>query len=267
MLYSSAMRDDEEDEIRELRRERNLLRALIDSTPMLFVAIDADGRTRLMNPAMLAALGYEEHQVLGMDYLQMIVHPDDRAELRKVFDRIVKERHHTLSENRILTREGGTILVEWHGAPVFDERGEFEFFFGIGTDITERRHRDQLLAEKEARRRATFALARDAIVIAADSGEILDANGPARSLLGYDDREIQQKTAADLRLPTAVGRERATEGATLRAKDGTAIPVEVDHESFHAGERRLYAYRIRPSGKTGNPVNPHSASSDSLPEG
>lgn len=239
------MRDEEDDDLRALRREKNLLRALIDSTPMFFVAIDADGKTRLMNPAMLTALGYEEHQVLGMDYLQMIVHPDDREALTTVFDRIVKERQQTLNENRILTREGDSILVEWHGSPLFDEHGGFEFFFGIGTDITERRHRDQLLAEREARQRATFALARDAIVIAAETGEILDANGPARELLGYRAWEIQKKHVTDLGLPVEVGRERRSESAALRAKDGTEVEAEVDHESFQAGDRRILAYRIR----------------------
>ncbi|MCG7853362.1 MAG: PAS domain-containing sensor histidine kinase, partial [Methanosarcinaceae archaeon] len=37
------------------------------------------------------------------------------------------------------------ILVEWHGRPIFKENGDFDFFFGVGINITERKRVDEEL--------------------------------------------------------------------------------------------------------------------------
>jgi len=49
----------------------------------------------------------------------------------------------TLNENRVLTKDGHELLVEWRGRPVFKEDGAFDFLFGVGIDITERRQAEQ----------------------------------------------------------------------------------------------------------------------------
>jgi signal transduction histidine kinase len=43
----------------------------------------------------------------------------------------------------VLTADGGQRLVEWHGRPVFKNDGRFEYFFGVGIDVTERRKAEQ----------------------------------------------------------------------------------------------------------------------------
>ena len=238
-----------EDELRELRRERDLLKALIDATPHFFVAIDADGKTRLMNPAMLRALGYEEEEVIGTDYIQTFVPAEDREDLAGVLERIEK-RQRTLSENHVLTKEGQNLLVEWHGTPMFDELGEFAYLFGIGTDITERRHRDQWMMEREARYRLLLEHVPDAIVLADHEGEILDANETAASLLGYRRREIRERMIGEVRLPEPEewdGEDppaSRTVGTRLLHRDGSYIPREINVIPFRAGSRMCCAYLL-----------------------
>lgn len=129
-----------------LRKEMAFSRTVIESSPAFFVAIGADGRTRMMNPAMLNALGYTEEEVVGKDYLTAFVPEADHEALAGVFEQIVVGRQATVNENHILSKDGHTLLVEWHGAPVY-KNDEMDYFFGVGIDITERKR-----AEEEIRK-------------------------------------------------------------------------------------------------------------------
>jgi PAS domain S-box-containing protein len=238
-------RDDRDERIEELRRERDLLKALIDSTPHFFVAIDAEGKTRLMNPAMLEALGYEEDEVIGTDYLETFVLYEDRPALQEVFERIVKGRQRTLNENHVLTKEGQAILVQWHGTPMYDSMGEITYFFGVGTDITERRHLDRLVAEREARYREVFARCRDPMIFADGAGRVLDANAAAEACFGLRLWELRRKWAAELGLPAP---DPGTTTGTVHHRNGLAIPCEIRISTFVTNDRTQVLYLLVPDG-------------------
>ncbi|MBN1347734.1 MAG: PAS domain S-box protein [Phycisphaerae bacterium] len=123
----------------ELRRERNFSNTLVQASPAFFVAIDPQGKTILMNDAMLAAIGYSSEEVKGKDFLESFVPPSDHEPIGRVFRELVKSRKSTVNESRILTKAGRELLVEWHGRSVFAEDGAIGYFFGVGIDITERR--------------------------------------------------------------------------------------------------------------------------------
>ena len=128
-----------------LRKERDFTNILVQSSPAFFVAISSEGKTLMMSASMLQALGYTENEVTETDYLSTFVSEADREFLSKTFNKLTKLREPTFNENRLLTRDGRELLVEWHGRPIFKKNGEFDFFFGLGIDITERnRLKDQL---------------------------------------------------------------------------------------------------------------------------
>jgi two-component system cell cycle sensor histidine kinase/response regulator CckA len=133
-----------------LRKERDFSASLLQASPTFFVGISAEGRTLMMNEVMLTALGYTEEEVLGTNYLDTFVPEPDRELLAGIFNRLVHSREATLNENRVLTKDGRELLVEWHGRPLFKDNGQFDFFFGVGIDITERRKQEEEKARVEA---------------------------------------------------------------------------------------------------------------------
>jgi len=177
----------------ELRKERDFSKTLIQSSPTFFVAIDADGKTLLMNAAMLQALGYTLDEVVGRDYLSTFVPEDERQVLSKVFEKLVKSREPTLNENRVLTKDGRELLVEWHGRPVFKENGELDYFFGVGIDITERKQAEEALKESEKKYRTIFETTGTATVIIEEDTTISLANTEFARLCGYSKEEIEGK--------------------------------------------------------------------------
>ena len=140
-----------------LRAERDFSNTILQASPTFFVAIGADGRTIMMNNAMLQALGYSLEEVAGTPYLATFVPEDDRELLGKVFERLVAGSGPTVNENHVLARDGRTRLVEWHGRPVFKD-GKFDYFFGVGIDITERRRAAQERAALERKLQETQKL-------------------------------------------------------------------------------------------------------------
>ena len=128
----------------ELRKERDFNKTLIQTSPVFFVAISGEGKTLMMNRMMLHALGYIIEEVVGRDYLSIFVPEYDREIFSKVFKRLVKKRKATLNKNHVVTKDGKELLVEWHRRPVFKANGDFDYFFGVGIDITERKQAEEL---------------------------------------------------------------------------------------------------------------------------
>lgn len=109
-----------EESVARRLREREFSQLLLDTTPAFIVAIGFDGRTRMMNRALLDALGYAPAEVRGADYLETFVPAEDREALRAVFDRLIREGSSTVNENRIVGRSGRSCLVEWQGRTVME---------------------------------------------------------------------------------------------------------------------------------------------------
>jgi PAS domain S-box-containing protein len=121
-----------------LRKEQHFSGTLVQSSPIFYVAINSEGKTIMMNKAMLQAIGYTSEEVVGTDYLITFVPEPERDMLSRIFTDIYSKKI-TFNENRVLTKDGRELLVEWRGRPILKENNELDFFFGVGIDITERR--------------------------------------------------------------------------------------------------------------------------------
>jgi len=125
------------DEVLEI--ERRFSNTIIQAAPVYFVAIGGDGKTITMNKTMLDEMGYTLDEIRGKDYLNTFVPKREHKMLSDIFKQLVKFNKSTFNENYVITKNGREILLEWHVRPVFKEEDKFDFFFGIGLDITERK--------------------------------------------------------------------------------------------------------------------------------
>jgi two-component system cell cycle sensor histidine kinase/response regulator CckA len=205
--------DPQQSQHKELQTDYHFVETLVDASPTFFVALNAQGRVRLMNRAMLDALGYTQQEVAGLDYLSHFVPPEDREVLNSIFKKLLSTRERTLNENHVLTKSGKQLLVEWHGQGIFKPDGTFEFFFGVGIDITERKAVEQALKRSEELSRRVLENVPGGIVLVDANGAILKANSEAQRFLGISYDELRKMFVADFRNRTVW-------------EDGSACPVE-----------------------------------------
>jgi len=181
-----------------LRKERDFSTALIQSSPAFFVALNAEGKTMMMNEAMLTALGYIQEEVVGTDYLSTYVSETDREMVSKVFDQLITIQQPTVNENRILTRDGRKLTVEWHGRTVYKEDDGVDFLFGVGIDITNRKQAEEALSESEERFRSIVENSHNGVLIVDEFYTFSYVNDelcrmldyPREKIVGHDFREF-----------------------------------------------------------------------------
>ena len=111
-------------------------------------AIDAQLRTRFVNRRMAKMLGYTAEEMAGRTPLDFMF-PEDVPAEREALAR----RRRGISEEfeiRYRRNDGSELWARIATAPIFNERGEFEGAIGIHSDITDRKHAEQVLRKREA---------------------------------------------------------------------------------------------------------------------
>ena len=142
----------------KFRNEKSFNQLLLDTSPALIVGIGFDGKTLMMNQALLETLEYTAAEVRGTDYLTTFVPPEDRRLLAEIFQRVIQEKGTVVTTNRILSKSGQTYLVEWHGRKVADEAVDLGFFVGVGIDITARKLAEGALHERRKEMDCLYAI-------------------------------------------------------------------------------------------------------------
>ncbi len=181
----------EQKQVKEkLLEEKHFSQTLLQAAPVLFVAINAKGKTIMINKIMLDTLGYKHDEVIGKNYITTFVPNRDRKKLSKVFDKLIRFNEPTLNENYITTKDGKELLIEWHGRSVFNKQGEFNFFFGFGIDITERKKTVNALKKSEVKFRnlynnAQVGLARTSM----RTGKVLTCNDKMAQIFNYENTD------------------------------------------------------------------------------
>ncbi|HOJ13009.1 MAG TPA: PAS domain S-box protein, partial [Deltaproteobacteria bacterium] len=103
---------------KQLRRERDFITTIIDTSPAFFDAIDMTGRVIMMNKVMLEALGYAPGEVLGLDYAETFLSPEEREDFASVVRSLVSTKRPVIHEKWMLKKNGERVLVEWHSRTV-----------------------------------------------------------------------------------------------------------------------------------------------------
>ncbi len=203
---------------RQKRMEEALLKeiafnsTLVESSPAFFVAINADRTVRHMNASMLGALGYNLEEVKNKDYMRLVPE-SDRERLSPVFSRLITLAQPTFNENRVLTRDGKEVLVEWHGRAIKKPDGSPDYFFGVGTDVTDRRR-------AEAMYRSIFDNALEGIFRSSPDGRLLTINSAFARISGFDSPEEMMGSITDIGTQSYVDPAKRQEALSILDREG-----------------------------------------------
>ena len=134
----------------ELRRSEERYRSLIEATTQTFWINNPEGKMVGEQRGWAALTGQSHEEYQGHGWLDAI-HPEDRASTLSLWDTSARSGEAFVCEHRVRRRDGVWRYFRASGAPVREENGAIREWFGVHTDVTEKKlvevERERLIAE------------------------------------------------------------------------------------------------------------------------
>lgn len=205
------------------------LQLQFDRMPFACMTVSTDLAIRDWNPAAEQIFGYRKDEVVGRKVIEVLVPDSARTGLDKLFSRLHESSQTLVAANENLTRDGRTILCEWHDTPLHDEKGTLVGILAMAQDITEKKRVEKQLLESEALFRSLVEQNVSAIFMIED-GRLAFTNSRTQEILGYDDREMLGKPILDL----VAGEDRPAVARLMRQlMSGEIKTVEASFKGLH----------------------------------
>ncbi|MEM6591846.1 MAG: PAS domain S-box protein, partial [Cyanobacteria bacterium P01_C01_bin.73] len=169
----------------DFQASQQRLELLIRQSPVAIIEWDLNGLIQGWNPAAETIFGYRTDEVMGQTF-ERLVPPEDWPKVQQTFSTLIHQRRPVARINENLTRDGQTILCEWHNLPLIDRQNNVVGIAAIATDITQRHQ-----AEKEQAKLLTILEATpDFVGIADIQGQFLYVNQAGRKILGLTEADV-----------------------------------------------------------------------------
>ncbi len=220
-----------------LRRSEAYFRALTEKSSDLISVLDQDGITRYSSPSVVHLLGFEPDELIGTSIFDMI-HPDDMAMARPIFEQLLNETGPIPAAIlRTRHKNGSYRWFEAQGANLLCDP-EINGIIVNARDITARKLAEDALKESESRYRRLFEDAPEAIWIH-DGNLLMEVNPAAAALLGYE-RPEELVGVSVLGLVHPQDRERVRTRIQTALQTASVLPAR-DFRMLHREGRTIYA--------------------------
>ncbi len=186
-----------------------------------------------------------EREVAHVQGLLSVVHPADRDAERAARVLALTGVKPYDVRVRVIHPDGAIRHVQLQAEVLRDDTGEPVKLIGTILDVTERVRFESCLRESEERYRKTFEAAQDALfLVDRESGLLIDANGAATRLYGYQRSELlgmgwERLAAAGVGITVAAG------SARHRRRDGTELFVDLSVAEAELSGRAVGIVAVR----------------------
>lgn len=215
--------------------------------------VDADGRITRSNPSFTRILGYEEAEITGKRFTD-IVHK--QAKVKRITS--PSKIHHFLRssetpmEMKLISKDGMPVPVSFRSTLIKNDQGEVVEAIGIIDDLREHRGAaivEQKIWETEETLHNVLANSGDAIIVVDANSQINIANEALLTMLGFEENEIVGRHL--LELSPFEGTYTSISGEEFTFTDEYLNQqTEKANELFEKGKVTNYEiYMIRKDGK------------------
>lgn len=197
-----------------LRRERDLLDRIFETSPAAIAQLDADGKIVRASERIEDVLGLDREEVRDHafnDPAWGITAPDGSpiSEENLPFARVMSTEEPVYDvEHAIEWPDGTRRLLSVSGAPLLAPEDGLEGAVFHVEDVTERRAAERALRRSEQRFRGVFENAAIGIAILDGDGQLLDVNPALGKMTGHDPEELQGHHFAEVTYPDDLEADR-----------------------------------------------------------
>ncbi|MCK4824342.1 transporter substrate-binding domain-containing protein, partial [bacterium] len=118
-----------------------------DQSPVGVIEWNTDFEFLDWNPAAEKIFGYTKNEVTGIHITERILPESARPAVDKVWADLLAKKGGFYSLNENTTKDGRTILCEWHNTPLIDHNGKVIGVTSLVDDVTERQRSEEDLRQ------------------------------------------------------------------------------------------------------------------------
>lgn len=197
----------------------------------------------------------------GFELIRQVIHADDLAAFEKNQLQALTDGGSFECVYRVIWPDGSTHYLRDRSQAICDAGGQVNRMFGTIQDVTKHRVALNALQESEARFRAVFQSAKDAIITSDQSGIIVQWNQGAEHVFGYTEQEALGRDVTCLmperyREVHCAGFDKAVASGQLhvngghvelhgRHQNGREFPLELSLSRWQVGEGAFFSGVVR----------------------
>ena len=238
----------------KIKRARDDYLTITNLTGDITVKVDREDKWTFLNDGACQFWGKPRKELIGKAFTDYL-HPADQEKTKAALKKVENKETVKSLINSQKTPEGWK-TVEWNGAPLFDDDGNYVGFQATGRDITERKLAEEELRESEEKHSNLFQHSYDAIFIHDLDGKIIDVNQKVLNLFGYTKEQILSLTILDLHPEEALEKSKrafetiSADGVVnleidFKKKDGGVFPAEISSSLFEVGGEKVVQGIVR----------------------
>jgi PAS domain S-box-containing protein len=131
------------DEMKSLRTalhgEQALSKVFFSVDNSIILVINNSNKIMQINKKTSYLLGFKEEEMLGQDWISLLIKEKNRAELKSRYQQFVKDKNQTFIRFTAIakTKDGTEKMIDWQCSPLRDENGRIYGSINSGQDITE----------------------------------------------------------------------------------------------------------------------------------
>lgn len=184
--------------IEQLRRAARRQRQLFETAPLAMVVWSSpDYLIHDWNPAAEQLFGWRREEVLGRNFLEVLLPIEERQRMQEIAARITVNGAMQHASSLSLSQAGDQLTCEWHHSLYSDKHGCVNLI-SAANDISERRRIEKALREHETTLRHLFDNSMVGIIALSAELVITESNPALGDMLGYRREELFGRTLEQL---------------------------------------------------------------------
>lgn len=227
------------------RRSEAQFREFFEKAELVFLTVAPGGQVVNCNGFLLRLTGHRRVEVIGTDWFDTFIPPEEREMIRRMFQETMREGHLVIPphfENDILTRSGAPRTIAWDNAIVRDPDGLVHGMTSVGVDITERKRAIATIRTEKDRAERYLSIAGTLIIALDREGTITLINRKCCEVLEYAQGDLIGRNWFDTVVP-ADARDKVRAILLRMLHDGgEAIPQFENEIETKSGRRRLIVW-------------------------
>ncbi len=246
-----------------LNRTETHLQSLAQRMQLQVIRKDVEGVITYANDAFCRGIGRSVSEVIGSTDADL--YPPALADAYRLDDeRVLRSGEAVDHIESHPTPDGKTGWVQVFKAPEYDDQNKVIGIQMVFWDVTDSYRKTAELRRSEARKRALFDAAREAVLLVDDQGLVVEANPAAVSMLSKGDKPLAGHRLVDIALPessiqglgdepqTALGNGSESQAGERRRMADPAVRPPLAWSDLPHGQRREIV--LRPKGEANFPA-------------